>query len=610
MLTPEFYSIIDAQLDAIIAKNSDDKDFQKHRTKTENQKSYAFLIWFLEFYGKIHNYLPYITENQKDSSCDIIFDKKNADGSTIFYIVQSKWNAESKCEKQAEKNQILATLNDFEVLLSGGKKNISEKLQKKLDDLYEHLRSNGDVKFIFLTLCNHNPAANENIAAFERNQARTRFEVIDINRLKADYIDRRFKNIAPENPLERYANPEEQSISLEIERLDGQFNHIAITKPFDALVFLVRPEMLWKLFQQFGFLLFQKNVRNPLLQSQFNTDIERTAIDDPLYFWYYNNGITAITPDLAVVRNQATTFTITGLQVINGAQTVYSIYHAYQNASESKRKEMNRDTLITLRLLKSAGREFDLKVTRYTNAQNPVEDRDFHANDDIQIALQNASYATNVWYEKRAGEFREQPPKGITIVSNELFASAYLICGLQDPNSAFLSSIEQRKTDKNLLFLSRKEHHQGLYEKIFNSDTTFEKMCASYYIFATIWQQDSEIPQEAFLSLGAFRLALTALTITKYLKKKRGHDIQIAGEILKQHKSKNLDFIIQCDILTGQYIADEMMLREGGDVSLENWVNFTIDPQHYERTRAKLEEADISLDDIERIEIHTSERMQ
>jgi hypothetical protein len=52
------------------------------------------------------------------------------------------------------------------------------------------------------------------------------------------------------------------------------------------------------------------------------------------------------------------------------------------------------------------------------------------------------------------------------------------------------------------------------------------------------------------------------------------------------------------------------MLREGGDVSLENWVNFTIDPQHYERTRAKLEEADISLDDIERIEIHTSERMQ
>ena len=39
--------------------------------------------------------------------------------------------------------------------------------------------------------------------------------------------------------------------------------------------------MLWELFRKFGFLLFQKNVRNPLLQSQFNTDIERTAIEDP-----------------------------------------------------------------------------------------------------------------------------------------------------------------------------------------------------------------------------------------------------------------------------------------------------------------------------------------
>ena len=53
------------------------------------------------------------------------------------------------------------------------------------------------------------------------------------------------------------------------------------------------------------------------------------------------------------------------------------------------------------------------------------EDRDFHANDDIQIALQNDSYSTNVWYEKRRGEFREKPPEGVQIVSSEVFASIY-----------------------------------------------------------------------------------------------------------------------------------------------------------------------------------------
>jgi hypothetical protein len=602
MLTPEFYSIIDAELDAIIAKNPDDDVIKKHRTTPNNQKSYAFLIWFLEVYGKIPNYIPYITENEKDSSCDIVFDKKNADGSTVFYIVQAKWKSRANCEAQASKTEILATLNDFEVLLSGRKRNVSEKLQEKLDELYKHLRNNGDVKFIFLTLCHHNPGTDENIAGFKRGQVRTDFEVIDINRLKADYIDRTFKNIDPENPLERYSNPEEHKISLEIERLEGQFNHIAITKPFDAFVFLVRPKMLWELFRKFGFLLFQKNVRNPLLQSQFNTDIERTAIEDPLYFWYYNNGITAITPDLPVVRSQATKLTVTGLQVINGAQTVYSIYHAYENASPSKRKEMNRDMLITLRLLKSAGREFDLKVTRYTNAQNPIEDRDFHANDDIQIALQNASYSTNVWYEKRRGEFREKPPEGVRIVSSEVFASIYLSCYLQDPVSVLMSKQAQQNSDKNILFLSRRDHPQGLYEKIFNRDTSFEKMLAGYYIFDAITKNNPNFPQETLLAVGASGLALTTITISKYLHAKFSTALNITGYIVKQYAENNTKFIIQCDRFTGQFIGNNIE-TEDENKTAENIVKFMSNVGHFERLKLQLEETDITVEDIENIEI-------
>ena len=71
----------------------------------------------------------------------------------------------------------------------------------------------------------------------------------------------------------------------------------------------------------------------------------------------------------------------------NGAQTVYSIYSAYKNASRTKRTQMNREALITLRLLKSGGKDFDLNVTRYTNSQNPIQDRDFYANEDIQVEL-------------------------------------------------------------------------------------------------------------------------------------------------------------------------------------------------------------------------------
>ncbi|MDD5272787.1 MAG: AIPR family protein [Methylovulum sp.] len=169
------------------------------------------------------------------------------------------------------------------------------------------------------------------------------------------------------NPLESYQNPEESPITLAIVQKNGQ---IKIDRPFEAIMFLLRPQSIYELFATYGFALFYKNVRNPLLQSQFNEDIEKTALENPAYFWYYNNGITAITYALPTIGKKAESIKLTGLQIINGAQTVYAIYRAYKSASPVKRKQMDSESLVTLRLLKSGGKEFDLNVTHYTNSQN------------------------------------------------------------------------------------------------------------------------------------------------------------------------------------------------------------------------------------------------
>ena len=114
-------------------------------------------------------------------------------------------------------------------------------------------------------------------------------------------------------------------VTIEIVQKHGT---VKIDKPFEAYMFLLRPKSIYNLFEKYGFALFYKNVRNPLLQSQFNEDIERTALDNPAYFWYYNNGITAITYLLPTIGKKAEQIELTGLQIINGAQTVYSIYRA------------------------------------------------------------------------------------------------------------------------------------------------------------------------------------------------------------------------------------------------------------------------------------------
>nr|WP_199308534.1 AIPR family protein [Aphanizomenon flos-aquae] len=484
MLTKEFYNIIDGNLNALLEKYQDDEFIKKHKSTNaiNNRKSYALLIWFLEFYGRKSNYKDFITDGDKDSSCDIVFDNTNNQGDKIFYVVQSKWNNADNSEKETDKDEILKALNDFDTILEGEKQNVNEKLKAKLEDLDNHRKANGEVKFIFLTLSQYKGGADENISAFKKSDEKLKFEVIDINRIKVDYIDRTYKKIEPLNPLESYQNPEENPVTLEIVQKNGV---VKIEKPFEAYMFLLRPKSIYDLFEKYGFALFYKNVRNPLLQSQFNEDIEKTAVDNPAYFWYYNNGITAITYFLPTIGKKAEQIELTGLQIINGAQTVYAIYRAYKDASPTKRKQMDSESLVTLRLLKSGGKDFDLNVTRYTNSQTPVDDRDFCANEDIQIMLQKASYETNIWYEKRRDEFRETP-ENIIKVSNYVFANAYLAYHLQYPASVLKNYNQELKPGKDLNFISHKEDKDGRYEKIFNDQTTFENMLCAFYVFEVI----------------------------------------------------------------------------------------------------------------------------
>ncbi len=148
MVTKDFHTIINSELDTLLEKYKEDKFIKKHKSAINNQKSYALLIWFLDFYGRISNYSNFITDGDNDSSCDIVFDNTDNQGNKIFYVVQSKWNNASNSEKDTDKDEILKALSDFETILRGEKQNVNAKLQKKLEELDAHLKSNGEVKFI------------------------------------------------------------------------------------------------------------------------------------------------------------------------------------------------------------------------------------------------------------------------------------------------------------------------------------------------------------------------------------------------------------------------------------------------------------------------------
>lgn len=141
MLTKNFYNTIDAELNTLITKYSEDEILKKHKKSSHNQKSYALLIWFLEFYGRKSNYADFITDGKDNSSCDIVFDGIDSQGNKVFYVVQSKWNNAKNSEKETDRDEILKALSDFDTILRGEKKSINEKLKRKLEELRLTLKS-------------------------------------------------------------------------------------------------------------------------------------------------------------------------------------------------------------------------------------------------------------------------------------------------------------------------------------------------------------------------------------------------------------------------------------------------------------------------------------
>ena len=599
MRNEEFYKILDNQLDTVIANFPVEL---ASKLKQENQKkSHALLVWFLNFYSKISNVEDFITDGHGDNSCDIILDKVNSQGERVFYLVQSKWNAERNCNGHFEQDVLKSFLSDAQSILRGDKKNTeNSKFNSRYKSLKEHVLNNGEVKVIYLTLKNSCKEFLDNVNSFKAQMGgRISVESFDINRLKLDYIDREYKKSAPPSPLDKVYSPEFEKIIIRVAR-DDERNSIKIEKPFEGYVFNVKPKIIHELVDRYGVSLFDKNVRNPLMSSSINNEIISSLKNNPSYFWYYNNGITGITRSIPPIGSQAENFEITGLQVINGAQTAYSIYLAYSEASHEEREIMDSEARITFRLLKSGGKDFDLKVTRYTNSQNPVSDRDFWSNDEIQQRIQNYFYTTNVWYEKRAGEFRKTP-KDIVKVANSYVASAYLAFELSDPVSVFEASISRDHQDIDLIFTSHKDNQDGLYEKIFNKNTSELAMFASFCMLDILTDIEGFDLERLFFSNGFHILAMSRVVLEKYLSDKFKDNLNVHEFVKRRYLDDDTEIIKKCFHYASKFMKKEIESAGNQEKESENVINIMTKHAHFELLLEKLRIDNVVAEDIDSI---------
>jgi hypothetical protein len=260
-------------------------------------------------------------------------------------------------------------------------------------------------------------------------------------------------------------------------------------------------------FEQHGLRLFEQNIRTPLGLTAVNKELIDTLADSPWDFWYFNNGITVLCESadvrpLVLGGSDGPCFlTLRGASVVNGAQTVMAI-RAAMHATPDRARQAS----VSLKVITTSGRaeDFGTSVTKATNRQNKVEDRDFVALDGVQWRLrQDFALSLHKEYVYKRGEPDPEPEVG-TSVSQVALA---LACVHDDPELAVRA--------KN------------------NKETLWERGPAGTY--AILFLNDAPTEWRAWRSVQVFRRVQGWLAVSRTERDGRASAIADYGELLVAH---------------------------------------------------------------------------
>ena len=179
---------------------------------------------------------------------------------------------------------------------------------------------------------------------------------------------------------------------------------------------LVKVSDLVGLHEKHGKALYARNIRVFLGQTtEVNRAIRDTLAMRPADFQYLNNGVTALCEQIDPKNGTRAEkkFKVSGLSIINGAQTVAS---SARYAEENKGADISAASVMVTLIKSDSDDAFGKAVTRARNHQNPVLLANFAALDDQQERLRRELAYLDIHYAYKAeGPDNALDPKRIRI---------------------------------------------------------------------------------------------------------------------------------------------------------------------------------------------------
>ena len=236
------------------------------------------------------------------------------------------------------------------------------------------------------------------------------------------------------------------------------------------------------IYRDMGKRFFERNIRYGLGSGEaVNRAISRSlksivldGKESPEVFAFNHNGISMFAEKVEHING---TYHIIAPRLLNGAQTV-TTFSEFLEANEDnhklkERKSVTESLSVLCRIITQASQDFVTAVTINNNRQNPVEPWNLHANDMIQLQLQDKFREDlGVFYERQENAFKniDMEEEGIsdaTAIELVKLAQTYLIT---EGNIQRLSNMRQVFEDDSV-------YNQVFNEKRLKSDTRAIILC-------------------------------------------------------------------------------------------------------------------------------------
>lgn len=381
---------IRARLEELFSEKIDMSDFPDDGSNHFETRAIAALALMMVCGLDSQQSSLHITDGYHDMGIDAIF---LDDTQKQLFVIQSKWRNEGTGSIKQEEMQSfvegIKRIINFD--LDGANRKI---LQKKSDIDFALTKIGYQIHVLFVHT--GNSIATDYVKRPLTDLMKTTND--DISTLLI-YDEILFKEIY--TYLAQGQNPE--SIALDDVIIS---NWGKVDVPYSAYYGTISAAAIGEWYKNHGNALFAKNIRFYKGSTEVNDGMKRTLLQEPENFFYYNNGIKLLCNSIVRKAKESTTnatglFALEGVSLVNGAQTAGTIGTVFIDNPEQVAKAT---VMIQLVDLSNASEEASIQITKLSNTQNRIENKDFAALDPEQERIRTELAFSHYSYLYKSGD--------------------------------------------------------------------------------------------------------------------------------------------------------------------------------------------------------------